>query len=236
VIDSETLALDDGSAVRLIGALAPRASDTEAADGKWPAEEAARGALDALATGKAVRLKFGGERKDRHGHWLAHVFLRDGKDGETWVQAHMLQSGHARAYALSGNRACMGELTTAEAVARSSHLGLWLEPAYRERAAIPARDIMRYEGTFQVVTGVVDSVRSSRDVIRLRLGTDWRRDLTVSIRTKDRDLLGAIGGDAKALNGRTIEARGWIGRRSGSFAGPDIDVSTAGDLKVVEPK
>ena len=38
VLDGETLILDDGKAVRLIGALAPRAHDAGAAAGAWPPE------------------------------------------------------------------------------------------------------------------------------------------------------------------------------------------------------
>ena len=38
IIDGETVGLDDGSEVRLIGALAPRALDVGAAPGAWPWE------------------------------------------------------------------------------------------------------------------------------------------------------------------------------------------------------
>ena len=45
VIDGETLALDDGRQLRLIGALAPRAGDVGAAAGSWPPENETRAAL-----------------------------------------------------------------------------------------------------------------------------------------------------------------------------------------------
>jgi hypothetical protein len=38
VIDGETVALDDGSQLRLVGALAPRAIDVGAESGAWPLE------------------------------------------------------------------------------------------------------------------------------------------------------------------------------------------------------
>ena len=45
VIDGETLALDDGREVRLIGALAPKAIEVGAEAGAWPPEIAAHAAL-----------------------------------------------------------------------------------------------------------------------------------------------------------------------------------------------
>ena len=47
-------------------------------------------------------------------------------------------------------------------------------------------------------------------------------------------LIGTLGGDLKALVGRTIEVRGWIDRRGGAMAGPEIDVSTAGMIRVAD--
>ena len=41
VLDAETLQLDDGGEVRIIGALAPRARDAAAVPGEWPAEQQA---------------------------------------------------------------------------------------------------------------------------------------------------------------------------------------------------
>ena len=50
ILDGETVALDDGTELRLIGALAPRAIDAGAEPGTWPAEIAAtRGAARAAA-------------------------------------------------------------------------------------------------------------------------------------------------------------------------------------------
>ena len=60
VLDGETLTLDDGSVVRLIGALAPRARDAGDAPGAWPPESEAVKALSDLVLGKKVKLAFGG--------------------------------------------------------------------------------------------------------------------------------------------------------------------------------
>ncbi len=232
VIDGETLALDDGSRVRLSGALAPRAADAGVAAGQWPAEAAARAALDQLVAGKAVRLRFDVTRQDRHGQWLAQVYVGATGD-ETWVQAALLAAGHARADAAVGQRACADDLVAREGIARTTGAGLWSVPAYRIRDVTPARDIAAYAGTFQIVTGRVQAVERARDMTRLLLGADRRRAVSVSIRSNDRDVVGALGGDLQQLKGRMIEARGWIGQRPGRFAGPDLDLTLAGYVRVL---
>ena len=235
VIDAETIGLDDGSEVRLIGALAPRARDGDAAEGGWAAEEAARAALSALVSGKSVRLKFGGDRKDRHDRWLAHVFVQSADAQESWVQAAQLAAGHAQAYAIQGNRACAAELLDAEAAARREGRGLWSVPTYRVRDAKFPRDLGAMAGSFRIVTGTVRHVSSRREGYRIWLDAEGRRgELTVAVRSNDRDLISALGGDLKALVGRTIEVRGWIDRRGGAMAGPEIDVSTAGMIRVAD--
>ena len=102
VIDGETLALDDGSEVRLIGALSPRGPDSGSDALTWPPERDAMAALEALVLGKSVELGFAGRKTDRYGRQLAHVHLRDG-DSRIWLQEHLLRGGHARAYALRLN-------------------------------------------------------------------------------------------------------------------------------------
>ncbi len=235
VIDAETIGLDDGSEVRLIGALAPRARDGEAAEGAWAAEKAARAELSGLVAGKTVRLKYGGERRDRHDRLLAHVFVQGIEGLETWVQVAMLTAGHARAYAIQGNRACAAELLEAEAAARREGQGLWSVPTYRVRVSKFPRDLGAMAGSFRIVTGTVRHVSSRREGYRIWLDAEGRRgELTVAVRSNDRDLIGALGGDPKALVGRGIEVRGWIDRRGGAAAGPEIDVSTAGMIRVAD--
>lgn len=56
IIDAETVKLDDGSAVRLIGVLAPSAIDAGQATGYWPLEIEARAFLQTLILGKTVQL------------------------------------------------------------------------------------------------------------------------------------------------------------------------------------
>jgi micrococcal nuclease len=225
IIDSETLQLDDGKHVRLIGALGPRAVDVAATADTWPPEERAKAALSELVLSKSVTLAFGGDKTDRYGRWVAHVFVASG-DAQVWVQGHMLQSGHARSYGISGNRACEAELIAHEKIARDANLGLWAEAAYQVRKPWPSSELTAFASTFQIISGRVTRVTEGREFTYLNFGRNNRWDFSAAIRISDRETHGRLGGDAKRLQGRHIEVRGWIEQRSG----PMLDISIAGQI------
>jgi endonuclease YncB( thermonuclease family) len=230
IIDGETVTLDDGAELRLIGALAPRAIDAGAEAGTWPAEAKAREGLTALVLGKSVELGFGGDRADRYGRLLAHAFLVEG-DRRHWVQAQMLERGLARAYALPGHRACADALLSAERTARSSALGLWAEAAYQVRRADNPGELLRYRATFQLVEGRVARVAQARGTIYLNFDRNWRQAFSASLKREDsRQLLGTHAGNPAGLEGRDVQLRGWIEQRGGA---PVIDLSSAGHVEVV---
>jgi endonuclease YncB( thermonuclease family) len=232
VTDGETVVLDDGRELRLIGALAPRAIDADADAGVWPAEAAATEGLRALVLGRSVELRFGpGERTDRYGRLQAHAFLIEG-DGRRWIQGVLLQQGLARAYALAGARSCGAELLAAERSAREARLGLWADAAYQVRPADKPSELLRYRSTFQVIEGVIVRVGQTRGTIYLNFDRTWRRGVSVSLRRDDASLLGAADvGNPMALEGRSVRVRGWIEQRG---AAPIIDISAGGLVEVLE--
>ena len=231
VLDGETVALDDGTELRLIGALAPRAIDAGAEPGMWPAEIAATEELRALLLSKTVELAFGGERGDRYGRLQAHAYIRDG-DTRRWVQGHLLEQGLARAYTVAGNRACADALLTAERGAREARRGLWAEAVYQARPADGPSQLARSRSTFQLVEGRIAGVAQVRGMIYLNFDADWRRAFSIALRRGDRGLLGTDGGNPKALQGRFVRVRGWIDQRSGPSNGPTIELSTAGLIEI----
>lgn len=229
IIDGETVGLDDGSELRLIGALAPRAIDVGAEPGTWPWEGKARDALQALALGKSVELGFGGERLDRYGRLQAHVHLIEG-DQRRWLQGRLLAQGLARATTLAGNRACAPELLAAEQAAREKSRGLWVDAAYQVRQADRPAELLAYRTTFQIVEGRIARVAFVRGVIHLNFDRNWRHAFSASLRNADRGLLGGFAGDAKALEGRPVRVRGWIEGRER----PAIDLSSGGMIEVLD--
>jgi hypothetical protein len=48
----------------------------------------------------------------------------------------------------------------------------------------------------------------------------------------DRDTAGRLGGDLKPLAERQVEVRGWLVQRA--FAGPEIDLSMAGHVRLLD--
>ncbi|MCL4765671.1 MAG: thermonuclease family protein [Hyphomicrobiaceae bacterium] len=214
VIDAETLMLDDGAEVRLVGALAPRAMDGGADEAAWPLEQAAKAELDRLALGRSVELGVAGRRTDRYGRLLAQVFVQDAGE-RIWLQGEMLRSGHARAYVLPGSADCMDDLAAAERQARESRAGLWAHAAYQVRPASRPWDLMRFRSTYQTVEGQVVSAADVRGQIYLNFGANWRDDFTATIRPAHKAAFAEHKLDLKALERRRVRVRGWIERRSG---------------------
>lgn len=230
VLDAETVGLDDGSQLRLIGILAPRAFDAGAEADAWPPEVEAREELKGLILGRSITVAFGGERVDRYGRFLGHAVWSDG--GQTqWVQRQLLERGMARAFTQNGNRACARELLAAERGARAAGRGLWAQTAYQVRRASDPLLLQRYRTTFQVIEGPVVSVASVRGVIYLNFAADWRRGFSASLRRRDRSLLGIYADDPSRLEGKSVRVRGWVRQRRSL----GIDVSQAGDIEVIEP-
>lgn len=231
VLDGETLVLDDGSGVRLIGALAPRARDAGAQAGEWPPETQAMQTLSNLVLGKRIKLAFGGRQKDRYGRFLAQVFLEVNGRSE-WVQGTMLAAGQARAYGVPESFACVRELLAHEAEARRKRLGLWSNGVYRPMPAEQPGSLLKQRGKFERVIGTVASVGKTKSTTYLNFGTDWKSDFTVRI---GKAVLAANPEFARTLDtlkSKTVVVRGWIGRRNG----PLIDVADVSQIEIVDGK
>ena len=183
VIDGETVTLEDGSAVKLLGLLAPTAPAWWKQARPWPPADAASQELADLLEGKEVELKFDTRRQDRRNRWLAQLFVT-GSGERIWVQSHMIGNGLARAHAFSDNRACQRELQQREAAARDQAKGLGRRRAYRVVDAARPEVLKPRVQTFQIVEGeVVEVGRTSRWTF-LNFGSDRKRDFTAAIAAK----------------------------------------------------
>ncbi len=229
VIDAETVLLDDGEEVRLIGALAPRSPDLKPDAQPWTPEEAATAALRDLVAGRSVELASSGRTRDRYGRLLAHLFLEE--NGERiWVQGRLLSTGQARAYGLPESFACARELLAHERVAREARTGLWAHAAYAARAAREAGKLLRYRNSYQIVGGSVVRVKGVKSRTYLDFGTDWRTDFSAGIDAKVLRANPEWAKTLEGLQGRRVEVRGWIEYRSG----PYIAIEDPSQLAVIE--
>lgn len=214
VIDGETIKLDDGREVKLIGVLAPAPPPSLAADGVWPPAEASRMALAGLITGKSVRIGAAGRQKDRYGRVRAHVFLLDGKKDQ-WIGEWLVEQGHARVASSPDSRTCINELIEAEGSARRAKRGLWAHAAYQIREAAKAHELADFVQSYQIVEGTVREVQERKRRVYLDFGENWSTDLTAIVSGRDRKRFEAAGIDVLKLKGRNIRLRGWVERWNG---------------------
>ena len=94
IVDGDTLFLDDGRQVRLVGIQAPKLPLGRRGFKAWPLAGESKKALAGIALGKPVALSFGGAHRDRHGRLLAHLYLKDG----LWIQGEMIEKPHTKEF------------------------------------------------------------------------------------------------------------------------------------------
>jgi endonuclease YncB( thermonuclease family) len=203
VVDGDTLFLDDGREVRLVGLQAPKLPlgrpDFEA----WPLSDDAKAALAELALGRTVWPAFGGLRRDRHGRVLAHLIRDDG----LWLQAELLERGLARVYSFPDNRALVDRMLRHERRARAAARGIWDHPFYAVRTEAEVRDLT---GSFQLVEGRVADVAEVRGRVYINFGRNWRTDFTVTIPPDAVARFTDAGLDPEVYDDHRIRVRGWV--------------------------
>lgn len=217
VLNTESLLLEDGRAIRLVGALAPRTRT------RWAQamglEEKITTALKERLLGKEVRLRVGARERDRYGRLLTHVFVGD--DEPIWIQESLVSDGLAMVYSFADNRDCIPELQAVERAARDAGAGFWEQGVFRVRDATDLDSLDGLAYSFQIVAGQVRDVAESRGRIYLNFGEDWRTDFTATVAPSDRDSFKGSGIALPELSGQTIRVRGWLERRNG----PMIEVT-----------
>jgi endonuclease YncB( thermonuclease family) len=205
VVDGDTVRLKDGRSVRMIGLNAPETGKSGRPD--EPYAVAARQRLRALvdASGGRVGLAPGRESKDRYGRTLAHLY---GADGEN-LEARLLAEGLGFQVGVAPNVDLVACHQAAENSARQARLGLWRQSPVQTVGQIK-------QSGFALVSGKVRTIERNRAGIWIEL----QGSLVLSIapdlaRQFDTALL-------KGLQGKTIEARGWVqdrARRGGLKSG-----------------
>ena len=208
IVDGDTLMLDTGLVVRLIGIQAPHLALGREGMTDWPKGEDAKAALQSIALGQLVVLRYGGADRDRFGRTLAQVYL----GGETgrWVQQQMLSAGMARVYTFPDNRACAAELYAAERTARANRIGIWADPEYTVRSAARPDLLVSRVGRFELVEGRVLKAEKTGGRVYLNFGRLFKEDFTAVIDARALKLFAGEKLDPLALTGALVRVRGWI--------------------------
>ena len=191
VVDGDSLVLEDGTKVRIIGI-----NSTEIWGDPHPAPYSHRARRHAhrliRSSGRRVRLYPGAEKHDRYGRTLAHVVLEDGSD----LSEVLLLAGMAAAIYVPPNTDRANCYHRAERLARRHHRGLWsVKNAFHRR--------------FQVVEGKVGHFQRGHGSMVVHVGA---RQLPVVILTNNWQPDSEVFTLSK-LHGRKVRASGWLNRR-----------------------
>lgn len=208
IVDGDTLLLDNGLVVRLVGIQAPHLQLGREGLSDWPMGSDARAALASIALGKSVQLRYGGEEKDRYGRLLGQLFVT--APAELWVQQRMLLDGMARVYTFPDNRACAQELFAAERQARVAGIGIWTDPYYTVRRADRPAALSALSGHYEIVEGRVLKAARAAGRIYLNFGRYYKEDFTAVIDAKASRLFAETGLDPLGLGNALVRIRGWV--------------------------
>lgn len=121
VVDGDTVILDGGERVRLIGVDTPELHRPNTPVQYYARE--AKAFTRRLAEHRAVRLDYDQQRRDKYGRTLGYVYLEDG----TFVNLEIVRQGYGFAYTRFPFR-YLDVFRAAEREARTSHAGLWAHP------------------------------------------------------------------------------------------------------------
>jgi micrococcal nuclease len=229
VPDGDTMLLDSGLVVRLTGMQAPKLPLGREGYEAWPKAEDAKAALEAIVLDKAVEVRHGGERTDRHGRVLGHVFVAGEDASERWVQREMVAAGWARVYSFPDNRACVTQLLAAETQARVMKLGIWSDPYYLVRRADRPDQFADRLGQYELVEGRVLLADEARGRIYLNFGRSWKQDVTAVIDRAAMKLFVASGLDPLRLQGALVRIRGWVD----DLDGPRFEITHPEQIEVL---
>jgi len=224
IVDGDTLVLEDGREVRLVGLQAPKLPLGRRNFRSWPLAEESKQALSEIALGRELSLAYGGARQDRHERLLAHLF-RAGDD--LWVQGEMLRRGMARVYSFPDNRAAVPDMLALEREARAARRGIWSHPYYR---ILDHREAGNHLDSFQLIEGTVLKAERKGARLYLNFAADFRSDFTITIERRAGRLFEEMNVDPLTLQGRTIRVRGWLKE----WNGPMIEATHPEQIEVLE--
>ncbi len=198
IVDGDTLVLENGEKVRLIGINTPELAHQ--GHPEEPGGRAARDALERLVRDNDGRLRVcpGSDPRDRYGRLLAHLAGRQGDD----IAYRLLLQGQGHVIAIPPNLGSLDCHRSAESKARKSRLGVW------DRPVVDAQGLSGNETGFQHLRGRVERVGESRRSIWLNLVGG------LALRIARRDWKYFAIEDPQTLQGRDLEVRGWISRQN----------------------
>lgn len=201
VYDGDTVKLKNGKKIRLIGVNTPemnyKTGEPE------PFAKQAKEYLKKQVLRKEIGLRYGSEKKDRHGRYLAHIFLND----ELNLQQALLTKGFAVNIGFPPNLWQQECYADAEKSAQQSLKGIWKN---HKKNIVLASRIKSSQTGFQFIKGRISDIKQDKKAFWLNLSTNVNKPVTLRIYKENLSYFKNV--DIKKLKGKSIIAKGWISR------------------------
>jgi endonuclease YncB( thermonuclease family) len=196
IYDGDTILLNNGQKVRLLGINTPEVAGRHK-NAEQGGEEA-KAWLQQRLQRKKVRLEADVEKHDRYQRILAHVFTED----KQHVNLELVRQGLATVNIYPPNLKYIEALLMAQHLAEQEQLGIWAYPDYAPQA-FQSLNNKNYKG-WKRITGQIQALKGTKKYIYLQFSDSF----SLRIDRKAQDLFPALQGYV----GKNIEARGWISK------------------------
>lgn len=202
VYDGDTVRLEDGRKIRLLGINTPEVKHQNQAT--EAGGEAAKRWLIAKLQNQKVRLVTDVEQTDKYKRTLAHLF----NENNEHINLQLVELGLAAVNIYPPNLLYSEQLTEAGHKAEQARRGIWQDPGY---VVIPVERVGKegHSGWLRMIGTVVD-IRSSRNYVYLSFSG------LIQARIEKKWL--ALFPDIAIYRGKTVEARGWLNKNRGGWS------------------
>ena len=201
VYDGDTLQLEDGRKVRLMGIDTPEVFTRHgkiAPDVKASGEQAKAALQQQLSlVNQRISLAYGPQRFDRYKRTLAHAFLPDGKN----IQAWLISQGYAIAFTTPPNDKMSDCYRQQELEARQQERGIWKLPQYQLKRS---GELDKSSHGFHRLRAKVTRVWQSRKKVTLFL------DDNVELKIYNNDLSNFNLYMLNNIEHKSVQVRGWL--------------------------
>lgn len=176
VADGDTVSLQTGEVVRLIGIDAPEAGQ--------PGADISKDYLTLLIKSKNVKVE--GTGKDKYGRLLAYVYYKD-----IFVNAEILRHGYAVVRYYGPKEPYWKKFKKIEKEAEKNKRGLWAFNVFQssekiQKATVVSwKDADKYYGEVKTVEGKIVDTYNSGKACFLNFHPDWRRHFSAVIFASD---------------------------------------------------
>ena len=225
VIDGDTIRLDNGETVRLIGIDAPELSQ--------PGGEMSRQYLAQMVLGKKITLDKGYEDKDKYNRLLRFVYI-----GTICVNEEMIREGYAEARYLSPDDPFREYYIQLEIEAEITGAGLWSNYIFQPRSqlnwdydylpVIDWSDADKFYGLCVIVEGIIVNTHNSGVVCFLNFHKNYDYFSAVIFAS---DFPEFTMSPEFLYSGKTVQIIGIVLEYNGS---PEIIVKTPAQIRILD--